>query len=671
MNKVYIDYQELRSRVSIETVMERRGIALKRSGKEMKGLCPFHNDHNPSMTVNTEKGVWYCHVCAMGGGVIKFIQLLDNLPELNDAAIAIDRDYLGGELANQPNVRRSNNTGRVVDVTAQREIFTAGQEILRSIASAHEFMGDQQSADEIRSAIRKLDFQLDDPEASEESVRALVVYYGSNEDLQALDSIKPFASLKPTDFTDVAESRVFSSEYGDRVLYNATYGWMVYDGKRWVKSDAEARRYAQELTDRQLEDAGKAVRAAADIKVSAASSDAVSQMEDADKAAKKANDYLKFCMRRRDTTKITATMTESIPLLIVNTEDLDSQKLFLNTPSGTVNLETGKTKPHDPRDLITTITKCAPSDEGREMWEGFVMQVADNDPDLAKFLKRVAGMCLCGEVMDELLIIANGTGGNGKSTFFNAIAAAVGDYSGSINPDVLIAQENQQKRFELAGLRGKRLVLAAETDDGQHLDSGMVKRIVSTDKIRGELKHKDSFDFEPSHHLILFTNHLPVVDSGDNGTWSRLLVIPFSHVFRGKEGDKKNYASILVQKCGAAIVQWCIEGATEYLSYRNLSLNVPDCVADATEEYRNRYDLLHGWIESECETGRRCSERSSVLLESYNAFAEARGDNTINAKNFAKHIGSKGYAILHDRKGNYVKGLKLKEHAETVVQQGI
>ncbi len=57
-----------------------RYVALKRAGKEFVCLCPFHDDHNPSMHVVPAKQMFYCFVCGAGGGVIKFVEMYDKLP---------------------------------------------------------------------------------------------------------------------------------------------------------------------------------------------------------------------------------------------------------------------------------------------------------------------------------------------------------------------------------------------------------------------------------------------------------------------------------------------------------------------------------------------------------------------------------------------------------------
>lgn len=59
-------------------------VSLKRQGREFVGLCPFHNDHHPSMRVSPAKQIFKCFSCGAGGDVIKFIQLRQRV-EFRDA----------------------------------------------------------------------------------------------------------------------------------------------------------------------------------------------------------------------------------------------------------------------------------------------------------------------------------------------------------------------------------------------------------------------------------------------------------------------------------------------------------------------------------------------------------------------------------------------------------
>jgi DNA primase len=70
--------EEIRAKLPIEDLVGNY-IQLKKAGRNLKGLCPFHNDSNPSLMVSPEKGIAYCFACNKGGDIFKFIQLIENV----------------------------------------------------------------------------------------------------------------------------------------------------------------------------------------------------------------------------------------------------------------------------------------------------------------------------------------------------------------------------------------------------------------------------------------------------------------------------------------------------------------------------------------------------------------------------------------------------------------
>ena len=69
------EVERLKREVSLERLAEARGIKLKRHGKELLGLCPFHNDRNPSLCIDPVKNLWHgIGACGAGGEVIKWVR---------------------------------------------------------------------------------------------------------------------------------------------------------------------------------------------------------------------------------------------------------------------------------------------------------------------------------------------------------------------------------------------------------------------------------------------------------------------------------------------------------------------------------------------------------------------------------------------------------------------
>jgi DNA primase len=70
--------QELKFRCDIESVVSRY-VNLKKSGRALKGLCPFHSEKTPSFNVHPDEQFFYCYGCSAGGDIITFIMKIENL----------------------------------------------------------------------------------------------------------------------------------------------------------------------------------------------------------------------------------------------------------------------------------------------------------------------------------------------------------------------------------------------------------------------------------------------------------------------------------------------------------------------------------------------------------------------------------------------------------------
>lgn len=67
------EIERIKREVSVERLVEAAGIALKKSGKDRVGLCPFHDDHDPSLRVTPATNLWRCPPCDIGGGPIDWV----------------------------------------------------------------------------------------------------------------------------------------------------------------------------------------------------------------------------------------------------------------------------------------------------------------------------------------------------------------------------------------------------------------------------------------------------------------------------------------------------------------------------------------------------------------------------------------------------------------------
>ena len=67
------EIERLKSEISVARLVEASGIELKKSGKDLLGTCPFHEDGTPSLVVTPSKNLWHCFGCQIGGGPIDWV----------------------------------------------------------------------------------------------------------------------------------------------------------------------------------------------------------------------------------------------------------------------------------------------------------------------------------------------------------------------------------------------------------------------------------------------------------------------------------------------------------------------------------------------------------------------------------------------------------------------
>ena len=72
------DINEVRNRADIVSVISRY-IPVQKQGKSYKAVCPFHNDHDPSLSISPDKQIYKCFVCGAGGNVISFVQNFEKI----------------------------------------------------------------------------------------------------------------------------------------------------------------------------------------------------------------------------------------------------------------------------------------------------------------------------------------------------------------------------------------------------------------------------------------------------------------------------------------------------------------------------------------------------------------------------------------------------------------
>ncbi len=405
--------------------------------------------------------------------------------------------------------------------------------------------------------------------------------------------------------TDQGNAQRLVARHGRDLRYcHAWKAWLVWDGCRW-----------HEDTN------GEAIRRAKDT-IAAIRQDSRLLGE------KKRSAYLKFANRSESAQRIGAMLqlAQSEPGVPLQPQDLDAKPWLLNCANGTLDLRTGELREARREDLITKMTPVAYDPGARsDLWARFLCTVTNRDAQLQQFLRRAVGNSAVG-VEDETVTFCYGPGGTGKTTFVEAIKAALGEYALTLDFDTLIERRFAGgPRNDIARLDGARFVAASEVDAGRRLASALVKSLTGGEKVTARFLYGESFEFKPQLSLWLAVNHLPAVSLDDDGLWRRIRVIPFVNVVPPEQRDRTVKARLCdPADCGPAVLAWIVQGCLEW--QESGLRDTPRLVTDATTQYRQASDPLSGFIEDCCTMG---EEQSSAVGELNHIFDRWASDNRI------------------------------------------
>ena len=341
----------------------------------------------------------------------------------------------------------------------------------------------------------------------------------------------------------------------------------------------------------------------------------------------------------------------------------DAEPLLLNVQNGTLNLETGELLPHDRKNLFTKICNAAYEEQNEtpapSLWEETVNAILP-DPEVRRWMQKFMGYCLTGSTEEEKFLIAFGPGGCGKGTFFETIAAVMGDYKTVIPIDTLLAgtfyTNGEGPTPELAKLAGKRYVLSSECNKCRSLDEAKMKLLTGGDTISARRLNANSFEFHPAFKLIMQTNHLPnISDSLDNGIRRRLVIIPFNAKIANR--DLKLKQKLLAPENLSACLAWCVEGAK---LWKQEGLNdLPEAAKNAASHFYEENDTLQQWLDERTEPSLGCLQHTKAL-DDFNSWLMVGSNYKWRRKRFSDAMIAHGFVKVRESCGFCYQNICLK-----------
>ena len=317
----------------------------------------------------------------------------------------------------------------------------------------------------------------------------------------------------------------------------------------------------------------------------------------------------------------------------------DSDPDLLNTPTGTLDLTTGTSRPATREDLITKLT-AAPFDPEAECprWLQFIREVTGGDTKLAMYLQVAAGYSISASTDEQCFFLCHGSGANGKSTFLETISYVLGDYAKTAAMSAFVDHKGQTAG-DLVMLRGARFVAASESKKGARLAIEVLKRFTGKESVTARKLYENEVTFTPVCKIWLALNDLPRIEATDHGTWRRVRLIPWKVKF----DDPKRRDAKLDEKLRAeapGILRWLVEG---YKAWRKVgALPSPGAVLEATADYKDGEDLIGQWLEDRWVVGKGGYMSGKLLYEDYEYWCEKVGCKPVGVRRFTPDVEAHG-----------------------------
>ena len=421
-------------------------------------------------------------------------------------------------------------------------------------------------------------------------------------------------------FTDVTNCDYFLKAYGDIIRYCITWNkFLFWNGTNW---DIDTRGRVAERCKKFVHKMYRGMRYITDRQLEAAFEKHLIKSES---------------FRRIQALEGLLKISEEIK---VEDFELDRDNYLFNVEGWTLNLKNGRSKVPNAKDLITKKSRFIyEKDADCPVWKMFLMQIFNKDLQLIRFIQKVMGYALSGDVSEQCLFILLGTGANGKSTFLNVMLELFGDYALSTGIETFMKKNSEQSN-DIARLKGMRLVTTSEIEQGRQISESLIKMVPGEDALTARFLYGEYFSFKPTFKIFMATNHKPKIRGADNGIWRRIKMIPFTVTIPPEQRDKNLTEKLIAENSG--ILNWLLKG---YAMWKKEGHEEPPAVREANEEYRMDMDSVGTFVTDCLELDASLQWRlpTNMLYQTYIKWCNKNNERVMSQKWLGMRMSEKGF----------------------------
>lgn len=433
------------------------------------------------------------------------------------------------------------------------------------------------------------------------------------------DSRSTYAYLLNYDDNDIGHGEKFAAMYNGQLIYvEAIDTWYHFDGICWEHiSNTAIKCLAREL-QRNFDSVAKII---------------------GDEARKRAAHAL------GSVDKINSMIKAAQIDLVVDKNILNTHNNLLAVQNGVVDLRTGQLI--EPRSdyYITVKSPIAynPDAPTPERFCQFMNEITCGDVELREYLLRILGYCLTGEIKEQAFFVFYGNGANGKSVLVNLLRNILGTLTGSVAQDAFILKRNGNSlNPSLVNVKDTRMAFVSEGNNGQEMDSALIKSISGGDDVQARELYKGFISLNPHFKIFITTNYMPAINFADDAMLRRTKIIRFENQFTGDKCDYELPGKLQAEAEG--ILKLLISYAVKYYQ-EGLAPYEPESISLNYNRCRAENDSIFSFI---CDYVQQSDDdknyiQSSVLYNYYIVYCQTIGKKPESQKTFTQELHKQGY----------------------------
>jgi putative DNA primase/helicase len=381
---------------------------------------------------------------------------------------------------------------------------------------------------------------------------------------------------------DIANTEIFTQLHGENYLYVLeNRHWLRWNCQRWEPFADVKLLYEAEDVSKEL------------LRVSEANPDPDPKVQEK---------RVKWAVSTGDRKRTEAIEKSARGRAPIHVDELNVHPYLLCCANGMLDLRTGKLRDASRADRSTRIIEYAYDKRATcPLFDRFLFEIFIGDEELIRYLWRVLGYSLTGDISERSFWIFHGEGRNGKSTLVETLKALLGSAMNGYAQKARFSTFLQKTLYgsgandDVAHLAGARVVIANEADEKQPLNSTLIKELTGGDTARARHLFGREFEFVPQFKLFLVANTIPPIRETTYAVWDRLHYVEFNFRVADDKVDRELPLKLLGELPGilAKAVDACLE-------WQANGLKPPESVVKSGKKLYKANDTFGQFIDDEC-----------------------------------------------------------------------